>query len=73
MSNTLNPAMVAAAATSQKAVIGAEVVTQTLDKLNQYQSKSKKCKNSMSASYDFQKSVLSAVYQPKGTITETSS
>ena len=66
-------AIAALSASTSKAAIGAEVVTQTLDKLNNYKSKSKKNQNAMSASYDFNKSVLSAVYEPKGTITEIKS
>lgn len=70
MSNTL---ATAAAAVSLERVKG-DIVTQTLDKLNgpTYQSKSKKSKfsaqNAMSDTYNFSKSILSAAYEGKGSI-----
>ena len=70
--NTL--ALSLASAKAQKASIGADIITQTLDAVNRYGSKKKSgsC-GDMAASYEFQKSVLSAVYEPKGTITEVKS
>ena len=72
--STDNMAISVALAKAQKASVGADIITQTLDTVNRYGSKKKKgsC-NDMAASYDFQKSVLSAVYEPKGTITEIKS
>ena len=65
-------AFVTAAANSTKATVGAQIVTKTLDTLNRTAPSKGKGKYSaggdMSASYDFQKSVLSAVYSPKGAI-----
>lgn len=70
--------MAAAIAGSQKEVIGAEIVTQTLDTLNKTASKGKKktggtAGNAMAASYDFNKSVLSAAYNPTGAIADLKS
>jgi len=67
-------AAAAKAAISLERVKG-EIVTQTLDKLNSPGScgKSKKNtfgKSSMSDTYNFSKSVLSAAYQGKGTIID---
>ena len=57
--SSLTAAVGAAAASTQQAMIGAEVVTKTLDTLNQYGSKSSGSGSSdMAASYDFNKSVL---------------
>ena len=77
MSNSLNASLAAAAANTQKEVIGAQVVTKTLDTLNKTApSKGKKSKTGggdMAASYDFNKSVLSAVYNPTGAIADLKS
>lgn len=70
----VNVALGVAAATTQKEVIGAQVVTKTLDTLNQYSGKNKKSgKGDMAASYDFNKSVLSAAYDAKGAIANVKS
>jgi hypothetical protein len=57
-------------ASAAKAKLGAEVVTQTLDKLNNGPFRSKKSKggSAMSATYNFSKDVLSAAYSDKGSI-----
>jgi hypothetical protein len=58
-------------AAATKAKFGADVVTQTLDKLNNGSfSKSKKSgsSNAMSNTYNFSKDVLSAAYGDKGII-----
>ena len=65
--------MIAAAANTSKATIGAQIVTKTLDTLNRTAPTKSKGKYSsaasgMAASYDFNKSVLSAVYNPVGAI-----
>ncbi len=65
--------MISAAANTQKAAIGAQIVTKTLDTLNRAAPSKGKGKYSaaasgMAAGYDFNKSVLSAVYSPKGAI-----
>ena len=80
MSSTSPSDIAALSATTQKAVLGAEIITKTLDTLNQYggDSGSGSCNKSgtssdMAASYDFQKSVLSAAYSPKGAIADVSS
>ncbi|CAK7002794.1 MAG: hypothetical protein DELT_00100 [Desulfovibrio sp.] len=72
MSSTYDSAMVTATVNTTKETVGAQIVTQTLDTLNKTapnKSKSKTGAN-MAASYDFNKSVLSAAYNPTGTITE---
>lgn len=68
----LTAALSVAAASTQKAVVGAEIVAQTLDTLNQHDARNgaSGTKSSMDASYDFNKSVLSAVYSPTGGITD---
>jgi hypothetical protein len=72
MSKT-SAAIGAAVAATQKEVIGAQVVTKTLDTINRYGGKNKKSGgNAMAASYDFNKSVLSAVYEAKGALTNIS-
>lgn len=60
---------------ANKATIGAQVVTQTLDTLNSgmYSGKGGNSTNKISQSYDFQKKVLSAVYEGKGTIADSKS
>ncbi len=61
----------ALAASIQQSTIGAEIITKTLDTLNQQQAGS--CSGSgsdMAASYDFQKSVLSAAYGAKGAVAD---
>ncbi len=77
MSNSHTAAMVTAAANTQKATIGAQVVSKTLDTLNRTAPAKGKGKysaaNGMAASYDFNKSVLSAVYSPKGAIADMKS
>ena len=73
MSDSYNAAMATAAANTTKATVGAQVVTKTLDTLNKTApSKGKKSTGGgdMAASYDFNKSVLSAAYNPTGTVTE---
>lgn len=69
-------AMATAAANTAKATVDSQIVTKTLDTLNQTAPKSKKSKSgggNMAASYDFQKSVLSAVYSPTGAIADLKS
>lgn len=75
MSTRDNMAVAAAIANTQKETIGAQVVSKTLDTLNKTapKGKSKTGGDDISASYDFQKSVLSAVYSPKGAIAELKS
>lgn len=75
MSTNDDLAMATAIAGTQKEVIGARVVTQTLDVLNKTAAKGKKKTGSdaMTASYDFNKSVLSAVYNPTGAIADLKS
>ena len=74
-----SPSDAIAAAATTKATIGAEIITKTLDTLNQYGGDSGgSCNKSgssadMAASYDFQKSVLSAAYGPKGAVTDITS
>ena len=61
--------MAAMATATSKATFGAEVVTQTLDKLNKYGSSKKSSGfGSMSDTYNFSKDILSAVYSGKGAI-----
>jgi hypothetical protein len=57
-------------ASAAKAKLGAAVVTQTLDKLNNgpFAGKKSKSGNAMSATYNFSKDVLSAAYGDKGII-----
>ena len=77
VSDTMTPEAILASA--QKDVIGAEIITQTLDVLNQKDRKGDGRPGSggtsadMAASYDFQKSVLSAAYSPKGVVTNITS
>lgn len=67
-------AMVTAAANTTKETIGAQIVTKTLDTLNKTAPSKGKGKynaaGNMAASYDFNKSVLSAVYNPVGAIAD---
>ena len=49
--------------------IKADIVTQTLDTLNQGGNKPGSAAD-LEASYDFQKTVLSAVYEGKGIVTD---
>jgi hypothetical protein len=58
-------------ASAVKAKVGADVVTQTLDKLNNgFAGKGKKgrSRSAMSDTYNFSKDVLSAAYGTKGAI-----
>lgn len=75
MSDDYTSAALRAAANTTKETVGAQIVTSTLDTLNKNaKGKSKKSAGeSMAASYDFNKSVLSAVYSPKGGITDLGS
>jgi len=75
MANTNTAAGIIAATNTSKATIDAQIVTKTLDTLNENAPKKKKCGigGNIAASYDFNKSVLSAVYNPVGTITEIKS
>ena len=75
MSTKTAAAMATAVANTQKATIGAQVVTKTLDTLNKTapKGKSKSGGGDMAASYDFNKSVLSAVYSPTGAIADLKS
>ena len=92
--NSSTQALVTAAANTSKEVIGAQIVTQTLDALNKTapskgktgsvgaqvvnktldimnkrgKGKYSSAADGMAASYDFNKSVLSAVYNPTGGI-----
>lgn len=68
----LRATLATAAAKTQKTVIGAQIVSKTLDTLNNNAPKSKSKSNSgnAAAGYDFQKSVLSSVYSPKGAIAQ---
>ena len=54
------------AASSNRQVFGAQVVTKTLDTMNQNQSMS----GGTNADYDFQTSVLGAAYTGKGTMVD---
>jgi hypothetical protein len=70
--------MVPAAASTRKAAIGAQIVTRTLDTLNRTapgrgKGKYSAATSGMAASYDFQKSVLSAIYNPTGAIADLKS
>ena len=64
-------------AAAQKASIGADIITKTLDTMNQYgnaeTSSNAGTSGDMAASYEFQKSVLSAAYSPKGAVTDVKS
>jgi len=74
MGSDTTAAVIAAAANTSKAAIGAQIVTKTLDTLNSTAPTKRKGKSGggdIAASYDFNKSVLSAVYNPVGTITST--
>lgn len=72
--STANAAIATAAANTMKQTVGAQIVSKTLDTLNRTAPSKGKGKYSaggdMAASYDFNKSVLSAVYSPKGAIAE---
>ena len=77
MSSSYYSALATAAASTSKAVIGGQIVTKTLDTLNKTAPSKGKGKYSstsgnMAASYDFNKSVLSAVYSGKGAIASIS-
>ncbi len=66
----------AATLSTSKAQIGNEIVTQTLDKLNNgSMGGGKKCGNQsgMSDTYNFSKQVLSSVYEGKGAIADMDS
>lgn len=58
-------------ASTATAKINSEIVTQTLDKVNKVGSKSGGSGSNMSDTYNFSKSVLSAVFEGKGTIADT--
>lgn len=68
---------VANIAAVQKSTIGAEIITKTLDTMNQYGSTgtggNAGTSGDMAASYEFQKSVLSAAYSPKGAVADVTS
>jgi len=70
MSTTTNAAVATAIAGTMKETMGAEIVTKTLDTLNQTSkgNKNKSSGNAMPAGYDFNKSVLSAAYGTAGVI-----
>ncbi len=71
VSSTGSAADIAAlTATTQAATIGAEIITKTLDTLNQQGGSCGGTSSDMAASYDFQKSVLSAAYGAKGAVTD---
>lgn len=74
MGNTYDAAVATAAANTTKATVGAQVVSKTLDIMNRTapaKGKGKyKAGGDMAASYDVNKTVLSAAYNPTGTITE---
>ncbi|MDR2892523.1 MAG: hypothetical protein LBV80_05505 [Deltaproteobacteria bacterium] len=56
-----------------KSNLDSEIITQTLDKMNKVGGKSKGgLRSSMSDMYDFNKDVLSAAYEGKGTIADYS-
>lgn len=62
----------------QKSTTEADIITQTLDTMNQYGSSTGTGGNAgtssdMAASYEFQKSVLSAAYSPKGAVADVTS
>ncbi len=63
----------ALAASIQQSTIGAEIITKTLDTLNQQSGSCGGNGSDMTASYDFQKSVLSAAYGVKGAVADLSS
>lgn len=75
MSGTYDSAVATAIANTQKESIDSQIVTKTLDTLNQNapKSKSKSTGGNMAASYDFQKSVLGAVYGTTGAIADIKS
>ncbi|MCL1915888.1 MAG: hypothetical protein FWG17_04190 [Desulfovibrionaceae bacterium] len=69
MADSTAAALGGLAASSAKAQFGAQVVTKTLDKLNQWGGKGGNAGLSgMAQTYDFSKEVLSAVYGGKGAI-----
>ncbi len=74
MANDVSAQIAAMTAASQKAVIGGEIITQTLDALNSpmYGGKAGGS-DDMADSYNFQKSVLSAVYSAKGAVVDAGS
>ena len=57
-------------AATAKARLDSQIVTQTLDKLNEWDGKGGNCGNQagIAQTYDFSKQVLSAVYGDKGSI-----
>lgn len=74
MSTKLSAALGAAAAATQKEVVGAQIVSKTLDAVNHQAGKKKKSSgNAMAASYAFNKDVLSAAYDAKGAIADITS
>lgn len=58
---------VSTAATTDKQTFGAQVVTKTLDYMNNNSGNS----GGTNSDYDFQKSVLGATYSPLGALTDT--
>ncbi len=64
----------AAAGTATLENVKGDIISQTLDKLRKPDDKKKKFKphDSMSESYNLSKSVLSAVYEGKGSIIDSS-
>ncbi len=68
--------LAAAAAGTSKAAIGGKIVSGTLDIMNKTapsKGKGKYSHSDMSASYDFNKAVLSSVYSAKGAIASVKS
>ena len=75
MTNQAAQAAVVGAAVSLEKIKG-DIVTQTLDKINSPGSggtsgKAKNAQSAMSDTYNFSKSVLSSVYEGKGTIIDS--
>jgi len=72
MTNQTAQAAVAGAAVSLEKIKG-DIVTQTLDKINSpgTPNKAKNAQGAMSDTYNFSKSVLSSVYEGKGTIIDS--
>jgi len=76
MANDLTSAAITAAAKTTKETIGAQIVSGTLDTLNKTAPGKKGKSNAagnMATSYDFNKSVLSAAYNPTGAIADLKS
>ena len=57
----------------EKNTMGADIITGTLDALNQQGASSGGSSSDMAASYDMQKSVLSAAYGVKGAVADITS